>query len=55
MLAPFLFSIALDYALNEANKNTFMFTTHFQGTYMTDIDFADDFSNTLERAQIFLV
>ena len=64
-LSPFLFIIALDYALREATREThtgFTLTTRqssrHPATYITDTDFADDLaltSNYLEQAQLLLL
>ena len=64
-LAPFLFIIALDYALREATRDAhtgFTLTTRqssrHPATYITDADFADDLalmSNYLEQAQLLLL
>ena len=65
-LAPFLFTIALDYALRIATKNeeAVGFTLEkarsrrYPSKILCDTDFADDIallSNTLEQAQLFLL
>ena len=64
-LAPFLFIIALDYALREATREThtgFTLTprqsSRHVATYITDTDFADDLaliSDYLEEAQLLLL
>ena len=64
-LAPYLFIIALDYALREASRETeigFTLTTRqsrrHPATHITDIDFADDLSllsDFLEKAQLLLL
>ena len=64
-LAPFLFTIALDYALREITRETrtgFKLTTRQSSrrlaTYITDTDFTNGLallSNTLEEAQILLL
>ena len=63
-LAPYLFIVALDYALQEATKDTstsFMLekrhSSRKPAEYITDADFADDFaliSNCMEQAQLLL-
>ena len=64
-LAPFLFIIALDYALREATRETqtgFTLSTRqssrHPATYITDADFADDLAlltDHLEQAQLLLL
>ena len=64
-LAPFLFIIALNYALKEATREThtgFTLTPRQSSchvaTYITDTDFADDLaliSDYLEEAQLLLL
>ena len=64
-LAPFLFIVALDYALREATRDTeigFMTekrqSSRQPAVYITDTDFADDLallSNYIEQAQLFLL
>ena len=64
-LAPFLFIIALDYALREATRETHIgFTltsrksSRYPAKYITDADFADDLalvSDNLEKAQVLLL
>ena len=64
-LAPFLFIIALDYALWEATREahtgftlTTCQSTRHPATYITDTDFADDIAlttNYLEQAQLLLL
>eukprot|EP00795_Rhopilema_esculentum_P015881 gene15881-7213_t len=63
-LAPYLFVIALDYALHEATKEQdlgFSLTMHkssrYPATFITDADFADDLaliSNNLNQVQTLL-
>ena len=64
-LAPFLFIIALDYALREATREahtgftlTTRHSTRHPATYITDTDFADYIAlttNYLEQAQLLLL
>ena len=65
-LAPFLFIIALDYAMKIANKEELSIgfslskasSKRHPATVICDTDFADDLaltSNTLEQAQLFLL
>ena len=64
-LAPFLFIVALDYALREATRDPeigFMTekrqSSRQPAVYITDADFADDLallSNYIEQAQLFLL